>query len=258
MTAYDPERLRPAARHLERYHSKGVAFLGAVGAGGWVVSEGQRIGQDGVTLSTGLYLGLLTTTALLAGMWAWATGYELDLLTKWLDPKKYVPPTALVEVALASATVGFLGVLAFASRTPPVYCALFAAFNAFVLLMVRRTTREIGQAIAGSRDRLRDLGDSLISTERSIYVRALDILERYYIQRPHARRHFFVFASGLIPLALALWPSTSQQLWVEEVVYVTLIAIIVVSEFILGWWRQSRDNGLRPLWAEIVEIRATA
>lgn len=153
---------------------------------------------------------------------------------------------------LGVALVGLL----FTSRDPMWYGILFSAYTAASIPINRYTNSEINIVIAKSRERLKvDLDSEDVSEMAVLRGRAVDVLEAYFIGRPTNARLCFVLAVSVCGAILAgLWRATGAYT-LGLASYLVFILTIVASEAVIASWRMARDYALRPLSADIQELK---
>jgi hypothetical protein len=107
----------------------------------------------------------------------------------------------------------------------------------------------IRHAVDGSYKRLRE-DRSLIA---KLHKKAIRQIEHYYFVRPHDLRRFIVFFAMGIACWLAFRGSNGDIF--EKLAYGLSIVTVTVSEIVIGYWRQARDNGLRAIETSLAKTR---
>jgi hypothetical protein len=246
------EKRNPA---IVKARKLGVGLLMAFFALGMVISEFQRLVTRPLSPLLFAYLSLFLLTAGLAYIWIWSTEMEVDQLFHWLDPQGYTVPSTLKETAMILSIAVLLIGLLFASRDPLFYGLVFTSYSTVVPFTNRYVNRELAVAFQRSRSRIQRDVETIGKTDRStLFSQAIDILDFYYLQRPHTRRHiiiliFSAFATAISALSRALG-STNLALLSYAILFLTIVG----SEIVIGRWRLVRDQALRPIDSALGEI----
>lgn len=94
-----------------------------------------------------LFLTLFGMQALFIVLWLWVTEGELRLLSQWLDPVGYEPPSDQTQMIQSVGLAVFLVAMLVATRNPLWYGATFVVYSTVVLVAVRYFNRELRKAI---------------------------------------------------------------------------------------------------------------
>src|SRR6266481_703506 len=200
---YDPQRgaLKGRTKSLREAIRWSSRLLGVFLGLGFFTSEILRIKSLPPSLSNDLYLALLFLVGLLTGYWWWVTNKELDALCEWLDPKAYEPPDdSLVAIGITAV----LALMIFSSRSPILFGIIYSVYNAANFLACRHLQHEVAEATRASRERL-DLEGSDMA---KVYGQAINVIEAYYVDRPHLLRIAITLTLSLVGLALAIGAKT--------------------------------------------------
>jgi len=255
---YDPKDLRERSKEITNARTWGVGLITALLALGLFISEVRRIRALSLDLINYAYLAVFILSGVLIFLWIWSTEKELDLLFEWLDPQRYEPPSTLKETFLIIALAILLIGLLLASRNPMLFGSVFSAYSLVALFAGIYRDREIALAIDKSKERLRtdlDLGDQAVKKRAELYMAGINVLDSYFIRNPMALRSALIFLFSLLGLALAIWWRVTGSRSAAFLSYLVFFLIILSSEVVIGVWRNTRDTDLRPIKADLRELR---
>ena len=255
---YDPKDLRERSKEIINARTSGVVLITSLLALGLFISEVRRIRSLSPDLINYAYLALFILSGLLIFLWIWSTQKELDLLFEWLDPQRYEPPSTLKETLLIIALAILLIGLVLASRNPMLFGSVFSGYSLVALFAGIYRDREIALAIDKSKERLRtdlDSGDQAIKNRAALYMAGINVLDSYFIRNPMTLRSVLVFLFSLLGLTLAIWWRVTGSRSAGFLSYLVWFLIISVSEVVIGVWRNTRDTDLRPITADLRELR---
>lgn len=207
------------------------------------------------TIADYLCASLLVVNVLVGAGWIWFTEQELDLLVEWLDPEEYAPPSGAQEWLLILGIGILLTAQILSVRYPIVYGGVFAGFSAWTLISVRHVNGELATAFRKSRSRL----DEAIATpgndaEEALDLKALNVLEIYFLERHHKTRYVFSILFGLLGMALAIAARTRSAETLNALSYGVFLSWFIASEAIIMRWRSDRDDEIRVLVAKREEL----
>jgi len=245
---YTEGTLMPQAEPLVRARKNAVSGVTAVLGVALFVQEVQRIRVLEFSLVNYEYLALLAVTGALVFLWIWGSE-ELEMLGRWLDPEELPIPSSFNQIAMIMGLAAFLVCLFFAARDIRWYTSLFLLYIIADFLLLRYVHGVIRQAVNGSYKRLRE--DENPTAE--LYAEAIAEIERYYFVRPHDLRRVLVF----LAMAIAFWLAFRggrDDLYVR-LAYGLSIVTVIMSEIVIGVWRQERDDRLRTVEAKLSEAR---
>ena len=225
---------------------------------GLFVSEIHKIAETGFNLMNCGYLALFILTGWVVFSWIWATQQELDILFEGLDPENYEPLGSLKETILILGLALLLVGLLFASRNPLIYAILFFIYNFVDLLAGKYFRLELSKILEKSKTRAETvLDDPRHAQKATLYLKGLDVLEKYFIKRPHSQRILLTLFFALIGLLASLrWFLTKEPL-LGFFIYVLFILTLFISTVRIWRWRIIRDECLRPVRAELNELHRT-
>jgi len=255
MPLYD---LRERSKHLIIARTWGIGVFTVCLALGLFASEVNRILHLPTDLSDWMYLALFLVCIALVLVWIWCTQKEPDLLFEWMDPQRYEPPSDLKETAVIVGLSVLLVGLVFTARDPFAFGAVFTAYSTAIMLAVIHFNRELREVVSQSTRRLSEASNGASEPEQrsaAIRLEAIAILEEYFIIRPHTPRHIIILGISAIGLVVAITGTYFDVSVLRVIAYAIFILLILVSEAILAHWRNVRDHKLRPLTAELNEIR---
>ena len=192
------------------------------------------------------YLALLVLQLLFAVQWAWITESELRLLSEWLDPIDYEPPTGQAQILQSMGLAIFLVGMVIATRDPLWYGIAFLGYSTVLLFAVRYFNSQLKRAIEGSRIHLA-FDSSLSAASKSLYEDALKAVEEYFLGRPHTPRHIALLIIAAIGLCLAIEWELSGDKKLRLVAYGLFICNLFWSEAMIFSWRHIRDQSLDNL-----------
>jgi len=218
------------------------------------ISEIQRIQEHPYDLMLYAYLALLLLTGILIILWYLATEKELDLLFKWLNPQSYDPPSDLTTTSVIVGVGLLLSMLIFASRNPLVYGSIFSIYSFVLIFEVRILNRELESCISQSRNRQLELLKNGQNQKDKLYLEGIEILNLYFLKRHHVLRNILVFIFSLVGLVFAIYWGISGLSLFGIAAYLTFSLTIIVSEIVIGSWRNIRNKNLRPLDDELREV----
>ncbi|MFZ0033601.1 MAG: hypothetical protein WAK60_01260 [Sedimentisphaerales bacterium] len=254
---YKPNYIGNIDRSKEIVNARkwGVSLIGALIGIGLFVSEVKRILQLPLDLMNCAYITLFIITGGLIFLWIWSTDRELDLLLRWLDPKKYEPPSGIKETLVILGYAVFLVILLFTSRNPLWYSCFFSIYSLIDLYGGKLRRKELSEAFVKSKERARaDLDDENLASTAELYIKLVDNLEFYFIKRPHEKRLITIAIFSVIGLGLSVcWATTGTRLFGLGA-YMMFIVLLIASELTIWRWRSIRDNHIRPIKAEIYEL----
>ncbi len=254
LPSYD---LRERSKHLIEARKWGIGIITAALGLGLFVSEVKRIWHLPNDLNNWAYLALFLVCGSLVLVWIWCTQKELDLLFEWMDPQRYEPPSDLKETAAIVGLGILLVALVFASRNPIAFGIVFTTYSIAIMLSVIHLNRELSEVIFQTRRRIGVYETDSASVRKAVLLRlqGIEILEEYFITRPHTPRHIIILIFSAIGLALAIADRHFGLSVLRLVAYGVFILLIIISEVIIAHWRNVRDHKLRPVTAELNEIR---
>ena len=191
---------------------------------------------------------------MLIGIWIWVTDMELDLVFDWLEPKRFVPPASLKETAIIVASAVLLLLLFVSARDPFYFGVIFVLQTGMVLWSTRYFNREFAWALNESRRRLAvDFEVPAFVHRARLYKSGHDILEMYFLRRPHTPRHVVILISGVAGTIVGGVARFRDSATAATAAYIVFIVTIGVSEAVIFGWRGRRDRDLRLIAAELGE-----
>jgi len=200
------------------------------------------------------YLILFITCGILVFIWIWATQKELDMLFLWLDPERYSPPSGFKETATMVGLSLLLVLLMMSSKDPLLFGSIFTAYNITVLFAVIALNKQVKEAIEKTKERYIGKGTTLNElSEEATIIKAVIVVEQYFINRPHTKRHIVILISGCLGLFFAALAQFYELKAYQVGAFVIYIVTIIFSEVWIGHWRNIRDNDLRPIEADMRE-----
>ena len=252
---YEPKYLRERSKQIINARNWGVGLITALLGLGMFISEVKRMQTLSSDPMNYAYLALFILSGALIFLWIWATQKELDLLFEWLDPERYEPPSSLKETILIIGFAILLIGLLFASRDQLLFGLVFTLYSFILIFTAKYLNQEIALAIDKSRDRVKvDLEDNNLKRRAQLYLEAINVLDFYFIKRPVTLRLIIIFVFSLIGLALAIWWKVTGASMIGLLSYLIFFLTILVSEVVIGLWRNVHDSDLRPIAAELREF----
>jgi hypothetical protein len=250
----DPVYMKERSKEILIARNWGIGVISTLLGLGFFISELERIRSVKPDAMNFLYLTLFAVTGMLIFLWIWATQKELDLFFEWLDPERYDPPSTIKETLLILSIAIALIALIFASRNPLWYSVTFSIYCIVGVPVWIYTENEIRIAIEKSKSRVnQDISNNVNIDNAKIYLRAVNTLEAYFLLRPMKMRSYIIAIASVVGLMLGLnWKLTNSYMS-GIACYILFIAIIVVSEAIIGYWRVKRDVEIREIAADLRE-----
>ncbi len=241
---------------LKKFRTVGIAVITFCISFSMLLSEIERIRSEWPSPLIVSYAALFLLTFLISFLWIWFTQKELDILFRWLRPGRYKPPSDLMELLMIVGLGFLLSMLFYAARDPLYYSLVFTGYSLLVLFSTLHLNREIHKAVIKSREHLNQLAAADPGNrEYQLLRKGIEHLSEHYLIRPHTLRHAIILMFSAIALLLAILSKGNRALWLALCSYWIMIATLVVSEIILGYWRGVLDKHLAPLEEEIEEIR---
>jgi hypothetical protein len=195
---------------------------------------------------------LLAATFLVLGFWIWSPRRNYDLATAWfLSASGQANPQ--FEWALALSAASIYGFLLYFFYDPATYAVVFVLYCALYLAATASTRARAKGFLAATRQTLDGTITPQGTTEvalAGVHYRALDVLERYFVQRPQRRRVALMTAAALFICALSRIGVLYRWPWQNVTTSALLTATLLVSESFIVVWRHSRDREIASLEAE--------
>ncbi|TKJ42461.1 hypothetical protein CEE37_01905 [candidate division LCP-89 bacterium B3_LCP] len=236
----------------------GIGIITSLLGAGMLLSEIDRIKESWPDILVICYVALFALTGVLVWLWVWATRHELIILWRWLDPRRYKPPSDLRETAMILSLGVLLSVLFFASRDVFFYSIFFSIYGVVSLLTNQYLNKEILAAIEKSRQQLYD---ELLLHQNDrrllLYNSAIDELEYYFLKRSHKLRHVIILFFSSTAFVFACISSKSGSDNWSLVAYVLMFMTILISELVIAMWRIQRDDRLRTIEADVDDLERT-
>jgi membrane protein implicated in regulation of membrane protease activity len=252
---YKPGYLRERSKEL--INARKLAITAGTGflALGLFASKLMEILGGAIQMIDFGHIALLAMTSWLIFSWIWSSQRELNLLFEWLDPERYEPPSTIMETILILTLGVLLAGLLFAAKDPRWYALVFTAYSLANILANKKVQSEVGDAISKSKDRAqKDLENKDLVQKARLYLKGLQILERYYVLRHHGLLTLItlIFSSIGLLVSLAWWLTGSDLVGFTS--YAIFLLILVVTQVTIWHWRIVRDVGIRPIKAELNEL----
>ena len=218
---------------------------------------------------------LMTATALVLLFWVAASSTELQILTTWLSPAKYVAPSGIQVAAVFALLAVFLAFLVYAVMNIQLYAFLYTVFAGICALTnsvwaqteIAFAEQESRAALprrnpSGTRTEDKQTEASYIAHDaiREFWANGLGRIEkkdRYLLvkYRLETRRNwltdrYFLRHVAYVPACFTVWvlaviAEVYTLPWLELVCYWMMVSIIAAGEGVLFIWRLSRDNRIR-------------
>lgn len=216
---------------------------------------------------------LYLVTVLLIGVWLWATIYELDLLSHWLTPSNYVPPTAFVEVVICISLAVLGGLLFLSVKNLSWYIGVFTSYSLFNTFIGIHMLSEVGAAVnsrqksleAERNTKAQELHPQIESYERALrairyhwvknlegmqpfdgYVRHYAMPKWYlWLKNRYFIRLVVTFLASFVAFVISLIAALKSCQTLETLSYWAIVITIIVSEAWIFVWRVRRDTELR-------------
>lgn len=215
-----------------------------------------------------MQLILYSGTVVLLLLWVWSTWYELNhILYKWVDPKDYALPQGFLVVAMIAVMVCVLALLFVTVPKIDRYVAVFTIYSlcnlytggiytqSQIAYAVQETKKQASAEYSRiALDAIKDYWvkhlEPVKRTESIFFPYKVEQGWRSWFKNPYFIRLFICFAAGLALLPVPIIAKHVNSAILEQVSYVTMFLILLVSEIVIGLWRLKRDQ--RILKAEII------
>jgi hypothetical protein len=197
------------------------------------------------------YLALLLVTISLVFIWIWATQKELDILLTWVDTESYHPPDTIKETAIIFGEAILLVLLIYTAQYPFFYGLTFLTYSLVVMLAVAYLNRELQKAFDDTRKELQLSSNQSNGAMACVHLKAIDVLEDYFIKRPHTPRHMIILGFSALSALCASLGSAYTNEKITAASYILILLTICISEFVIGKWRISRDVRLGKILSEL-------
>ncbi len=233
----------------------GIGIITTLLGAGMLLSEVDRIRESWPDIMIICYVALFALTGVLVWLWVWATRHELVILWRWLDPKRYKPPSDLRETAMITLLGVLLSALFFASRDVLLYTLLFSIYSIVNLFVNHYLDKEVSSAVEKSRQRLAD--ELRIHRDDRcllLYSSAIDELEHYFIKQPHQLRQVVILVFSFAAFIVAYLAGVRDSAEWRVAAYILVFMTIVTSEIVIAAWRIYRDDRLRAFEAEVDDL----
>jgi hypothetical protein len=256
--AMPPYDLRERSKHLITARKWGVGLVTACLGLGLFASEVTRIRDHLGDPRSWAYLALFLMCGALVLIWIWCTQKELDLLFEWMDPQRYEPPSDLKETMTIVALGALLVILVFASRNPVLFGAVFTTYSVVIMIAIIHFNQELRAVISESRRRFGGADGVHTDTVKravALQLQGIGILEEYFLFRPHTQRHIAILVVSCIGLLTGILSLSFRMPSLHLASYAIFVTVLLVSEWIIAHWRNARDQKLRPVTAELNEIK---
>lgn len=183
-----------------------------------------------------LYLFLLFETFILIGLWIKVAFNEIQMLQDFFSDSILPLPKNIFFVAIG---IAFLcGVLSYFSYDIIIYSSIFICMKLFLLwgIKIRNTT-------------LRSVFKRLIKNEintNNERKNELNIMERYYLQKPQFHFEVTILYISIISLLLGLLGKLCSKYanLLLSITYIIMLLNIAFDEKIYIKWRNERDKAL--------------
>jgi len=251
---YKPD-LRERSKGIIRARNWGIRIIPIFVGLSFLASEYNRIKNILPDLMGYSYIAIFCLTGILIFLWIWATQRDFDLLFKWLDPKDYSTPSTLIETLLIVGNGLFLCILLYSARDPLLYGSLFTVYSLAVLISDKYARSHVEKGISKSRERIEIELKKDENKERILpYVDGIEILEDYYVKRPHIIRHITLMIFCCIGLGMAIYWKIRDASGYGVGAYMIYFISIFVSEIVIAYWRIQRDYKIGQHEAKLTEI----
>lgn len=178
---------------------------------------------------------LLLITFALVGLWYFATEGELRMLR--LYAFDFIPSLPNINIQVI-VFVLILGSMAYFSNLPIVYSSIFGAFKLIEVWLLWIRDNKIKEGIKQAHV----LSSS--SVDKS-YLARIDIIEKYYLGRPHIPLNIFVLCLAFIALVFSVYGVYGENERIMfSLAYSLLIFGICINETTFYIWRKIRDKEL--------------
>lgn len=252
---YKPGYLRERSKQLINARKWGITMASGLLGLGLFISEFQKMRKTPLDLMNYGYIALFFMTGWLIFSWIWSTQKELDLLFEWLDPERYEPPSSIKETIIILSLALLLVGLLFGCRNPLLYGFVFTIYSIVDVLAGRKLQAELSEAFDKSKHRARtDLENKKLAEKAKLYLKGLESLEFYFIERYHNRRLVLTLIFSIVGLVLSLCWSATRIMLLGFGSYAIFFVILIISQVIIWHWRIVHDAELRPITAELNEL----
>lgn len=225
----------------------GGSLIGVLSVGGIVCAEIVRLMGEPLSLMASCYVAMLAVLSVLLFMWLFASDSELQILAKWIEADKYRVPDAIKDMLIIVLQLAVVIGLFFAARSPFWFGVMFVIYSLFTLLSVRyMNANHLPKAFEMNQKHYGKLLESKAESEPLVALKrkGLDIVEYYFLGRPHTPRHIAILVSSIIGLGLAIAWKVFDSPVVGASAYILFIGVIIVSEIVILHWRLVRDSEL--------------
>ena len=178
---------------------------------------------------------LLTVLGLIFG-YVFAVLGEMRMLREYLGKFAPSPPAQAYVWTIAISIV--LGVLAYFTDRVLLFSAFFACYNVADLWGQAIRDRQIRRLLRQAR---------AVSPPGTTY-KAWQVIEEYYLERPHAHRIATVMFFAFVGLILAILAKSTSQAsissWLQCAAYLVVVLAIIIGKTTIHIWRRRRDRAL--------------
>jgi hypothetical protein len=217
--------------------------------------------------------------------WYYTGSHELDLLQNWLKPIQFVPKRPITHITVVLGLGAFMGVLFGLVTRIWMFSIAYLLYLLFDIFTWRVRMEEIKNATDGARTTLKAIRTRVEGRNAqeilefvTIHEAATDIIDAYYINKPHIRRVITVAiavailalcANAIRLIYLYKFPNESGNLWIlitsyvsadrmREFFYTLFLLVMIIHETILAGWRREMDRNLDQLDARFQQLKLDA
>jgi hypothetical protein len=189
-----------------------------------------------------LYLVLLAATTLLTAGWIFVANKEFEIMCEFLDPNQM--PSETLNWMAGIGIAGSLTILLYTARNPLWFGISYSAYMLLSVFGWKRVTSVMDGAIRESRQNL--LGES--KQKRQVYLRALDLLDSYYVRQANLPRVWTSLGLGLAGLIFSILGMSLVRTTLNTVAYFTFILSVLVFEVgLASKWRYRLYTQMHPV-----------
>jgi len=228
----------------------GVKLIVGVFGFTYFTDQVKKISTLSPSLANYFYIALLAIVCIKAALWIAVAQKEIDILSTWLDPRKYYPPDETVNAVLFALV---LCGLILSSRNLIVFGAIYVVYAVVHMYGWMHLRRELRKVIKKSRLLLQK--DPPSHSVKRLCTIAIDLIETYYLGRLHLFRAalvLFLSTAGLIASIKAHLSNAHYQTYAYGL-YV--FSLVVPEEVVTNCARAPLYSGIRRLEGMLYDLR---
>jgi len=238
--------------NILRLYDIGVKAVVAVLSGGLIYRAINAALSGSDPLGGWASVCLLVVTTIIVFLWIWSPRRNLDLIKEWFaHHSNYRNPQ--FEWISGLGTVVLFSMLLWFTSSPLIYSIIYVVYCFVYYLGIRRFNMYIRDSLQQRRSLIE--GENKVENEinetlNKIHLHALDVLELYFLQRPHLRRIALMAVFGAVSLITAITGNLLGFGLANIVSSLVLVLTLIVAEIYIIIWRSKRDGEIIVLQRE--------